>query len=215
MERRAAVPTGPHSPRRPHRRPRRLPPLLERVDRRPRPRCRTRRPLQRTTGARRTHQVGDARQPGEPVYVPGAGATNEDDDYLLTVVSDLEAGRLPTPRPRCRRPRPHRHRPPPAPRRRRPPRAWIPDTPTSRPGTGHNTQGPFQITLERPLTCDVPQRDGRRSPCRGRPRGATPGSRHAGRSAIHEHGRASLPLVGPDTRKAVLPCTRERPPTCE
>ncbi|WP_405358666.1 carotenoid oxygenase family protein [Kitasatospora sp. NBC_00085] len=44
----------------------------------------------RTTGARRIHQVGDARMPGEAVFVPAAEATREDDGYLLTVVSDLK-----------------------------------------------------------------------------------------------------------------------------
>ena len=44
----------------------------------------------RTTGARRIHQAGDARMPGEAVYVPAAGATREDDGDLLTVVSDLK-----------------------------------------------------------------------------------------------------------------------------
>lgn len=50
----------------------------------------------RTTGARRIHQVGDARLPSEAVFVPAAGAVNEDDGYLLTVVSDLkqDASRL-------------------------------------------------------------------------------------------------------------------------
>ncbi|MET7774977.1 MULTISPECIES: carotenoid oxygenase family protein [Streptomyces] len=40
----------------------------------------------RTTGARRVHRAGDARLPGEAVFVPAAG----DDGYLLTVVSDLK-----------------------------------------------------------------------------------------------------------------------------
>ncbi|MBN0048551.1 carotenoid oxygenase family protein [Streptomyces actuosus] len=44
----------------------------------------------RTTGARRIHQAGDARMPGEAVFLPAAGATREDDGYLLTVVSDLK-----------------------------------------------------------------------------------------------------------------------------
>lgn len=44
----------------------------------------------RTSGARRIHQVGDARLPSEAVFVPAAGATREDDGYLLTVVSDLK-----------------------------------------------------------------------------------------------------------------------------
>ncbi|MFF3578958.1 carotenoid oxygenase family protein [Streptomyces mirabilis] len=44
----------------------------------------------RTTGARRVHRAGDARLPGEAAFVPAAGATREDDGYLLTVVSDLK-----------------------------------------------------------------------------------------------------------------------------
>nr|WSY55899.1 carotenoid oxygenase family protein [Streptomyces sp. NBC_00886] len=44
----------------------------------------------RGTGARHVHQVGDARLHSEAVFVPGAGATGEDDGYLLTVVSDLQ-----------------------------------------------------------------------------------------------------------------------------
>ncbi|WP_405525831.1 carotenoid oxygenase family protein [Streptomyces avidinii] len=44
----------------------------------------------RTTGARRIHRVGDARMPSEAVFVPAAGATGEDEGYLLTVVSDLK-----------------------------------------------------------------------------------------------------------------------------
>lgn len=44
----------------------------------------------RTTGTRRIHEVGDARMPSEAVFVPAAGAANEDDGYLLTVVSDLK-----------------------------------------------------------------------------------------------------------------------------
>ena len=44
----------------------------------------------RTTGARRIHHVGDARLPSEAVFVAAAGATREDDGYLLTVVSDLK-----------------------------------------------------------------------------------------------------------------------------
>ncbi|MCX4803850.1 carotenoid oxygenase family protein [Streptomyces sp. NBC_01214] len=44
----------------------------------------------RTTGARRIHQIGDARMPGEAVFVPAAGTAREDDGYLLTVVSDLK-----------------------------------------------------------------------------------------------------------------------------
>ncbi|MFH7594370.1 carotenoid oxygenase family protein [Streptomyces racemochromogenes] len=44
----------------------------------------------RATGGRRIHQAGDARLPSEAVFVPAAGATREDDGYLLTVVSDLK-----------------------------------------------------------------------------------------------------------------------------
>ncbi|WP_405436386.1 carotenoid oxygenase family protein [Streptomyces avidinii] len=44
----------------------------------------------RTTGARDIHEAGDARLPSEAVFVPAAGATREDDGYLLTVVSDLK-----------------------------------------------------------------------------------------------------------------------------
>ncbi|MET8755953.1 carotenoid oxygenase family protein, partial [Streptomyces sp. NPDC004667] len=44
----------------------------------------------RTTGARRIRPAGDARMPGEAVFVPAADATCEDDGYLLTVVSDLK-----------------------------------------------------------------------------------------------------------------------------
>ncbi|NSC19984.1 carotenoid oxygenase family protein [Streptomyces albus subsp. chlorinus] len=44
----------------------------------------------RRTGARRIHEAGDARLPSEAVFVPAAGATSEDDGYLLTVVSDLK-----------------------------------------------------------------------------------------------------------------------------
>ncbi|MCG6493888.1 carotenoid oxygenase family protein [Kitasatospora sp. A2-31] len=44
----------------------------------------------RATGERRIHQAGDARLPSEAVFVPAAGATREDDGYLLTVVSDLK-----------------------------------------------------------------------------------------------------------------------------
>ncbi|MEU1008684.1 carotenoid oxygenase family protein [Streptomyces sp. NPDC005890] len=50
----------------------------------------------RRTGARRVRPTGDARLPGEAVFVPAAGGTAEDDGYLLTVVSDLkqDASRL-------------------------------------------------------------------------------------------------------------------------
>ncbi|MFD0852563.1 carotenoid oxygenase family protein, partial [Actinomadura adrarensis] len=44
----------------------------------------------RATGARRVHQSGDARLPSEAVFVPAENATNEDDGYLLTVISDLK-----------------------------------------------------------------------------------------------------------------------------
>ncbi|GAA2808468.1 carotenoid oxygenase family protein [Kitasatospora paracochleata] len=44
----------------------------------------------RTTGARRIHQAGDARLPSEAVFVAADGAGREDDGYLLTVVSDLK-----------------------------------------------------------------------------------------------------------------------------
>ncbi|MGW5399345.1 carotenoid oxygenase family protein [Streptomyces sp. NPDC003952] len=44
----------------------------------------------RATGARRIHEAGDARMPSEAVFVPSAGSANEDDGYLLTVVSDLK-----------------------------------------------------------------------------------------------------------------------------
>ncbi|MEV6486573.1 carotenoid oxygenase family protein [Streptomyces sp. NPDC051576] len=44
----------------------------------------------RSTGTRHIHEAGDARLPSEAVFVPAAGATREDDGYLLTVVSDLK-----------------------------------------------------------------------------------------------------------------------------
>ncbi|MGW4170744.1 carotenoid oxygenase family protein [Streptomyces chartreusis] len=44
----------------------------------------------RTTGARRIRQIGDARMPSEAVFVPASEATREDDGYLLTVVSDIK-----------------------------------------------------------------------------------------------------------------------------
>ncbi|MFJ9750908.1 carotenoid oxygenase family protein [Streptomyces chartreusis] len=44
----------------------------------------------RTTGARRLRQIGDARMPSEAVFVPAPEATREDDGYLLTVVSDIK-----------------------------------------------------------------------------------------------------------------------------
>ncbi|MFD0345212.1 carotenoid oxygenase family protein [Kitasatospora aburaviensis] len=44
----------------------------------------------RITGARRIRPIGDARMPSEALFVPAAGATGEDEGYLLTVVSDLK-----------------------------------------------------------------------------------------------------------------------------
>ncbi|MEV6524472.1 carotenoid oxygenase family protein [Longispora sp. NPDC051575] len=41
------------------------------------------------TGARQLLPIGRDRMPGEAVFVPAAGATAEDDGYLLTLVSDL------------------------------------------------------------------------------------------------------------------------------
>ncbi|GAA1547322.1 carotenoid oxygenase family protein [Actinomadura kijaniata] len=41
------------------------------------------------TGTRRLLPMGADRMPGEAVFVPAAGATAEDDGYLLTIVSDL------------------------------------------------------------------------------------------------------------------------------
>ncbi len=43
----------------------------------------------RGSGARQVLPVGNGVLPSEAVFVPAAGATNEDDGYLLTVVSDL------------------------------------------------------------------------------------------------------------------------------
>ena len=43
----------------------------------------------RVSGGRQVLPVGDGRLPSEAVFVPAAGAVNEDDGYLLTVVSDL------------------------------------------------------------------------------------------------------------------------------
>ncbi|TQS28018.1 carotenoid oxygenase family protein [Microbispora sp. KK1-11] len=45
----------------------------------------------RVSGGRQVLPVGDGRLPSEAVFVPAAGAANEDDGYLLTVVSDLHA----------------------------------------------------------------------------------------------------------------------------
>ncbi|MBB6347027.1 carotenoid oxygenase family protein [Nonomuraea muscovyensis] len=43
------------------------------------------------TGQQQLLRHGPDRMPGEAVFVPAAGATGEDDGYLLTVVSDLRA----------------------------------------------------------------------------------------------------------------------------
>jgi carotenoid cleavage dioxygenase-like enzyme len=43
------------------------------------------------TGGRQILPVGEGRLLSEAVFVPAAGATAEDDGYLLTVVSDLGA----------------------------------------------------------------------------------------------------------------------------
>ena len=40
------------------------------------------------SGARSSINVGRGRQPGEPVFVPAAGAKAEDDGYLITYVYD-------------------------------------------------------------------------------------------------------------------------------
>lgn len=42
----------------------------------------------RQTGARTSIEFGRGRSPGEPVFVPAAGAKNEDDGYLMTFVYD-------------------------------------------------------------------------------------------------------------------------------
>ncbi|MFD9891404.1 carotenoid oxygenase family protein [Amycolatopsis sp. NPDC059027] len=47
--------------------------------------------LNTTTGERHLHRPGPGRHAGEAVFVPAAGATGEDDGYLLTIVSDLRA----------------------------------------------------------------------------------------------------------------------------
>ncbi|ONI88234.1 hypothetical protein ALI144C_07225 [Actinosynnema sp. ALI-1.44] len=47
--------------------------------------------LNTTTGERHLHLPGPDRHAGEAVFVPAAGATGEDDGYLLTIVSDLRA----------------------------------------------------------------------------------------------------------------------------
>lgn len=44
------------------------------------------------TGERQLFAHGESRMPGEAVFAPAAGATGEDDGYLLTIVSDLAAG---------------------------------------------------------------------------------------------------------------------------
>ncbi|PXX71189.1 carotenoid cleavage dioxygenase [Nocardia tenerifensis] len=41
------------------------------------------------TGQRQLFAHGHGRMPGEAVFVPAAGATREDDGYLLTIVSDI------------------------------------------------------------------------------------------------------------------------------
>jgi len=40
------------------------------------------------TGATQAHDLGPGREGGEPVFVPAAGATNEDDGYLMSLVYD-------------------------------------------------------------------------------------------------------------------------------
>jgi carotenoid cleavage dioxygenase-like enzyme len=45
----------------------------------------------RHTGARTDFDVGRGCLPGEPVFVPAAGATNEDDGYLMTYVYDASS----------------------------------------------------------------------------------------------------------------------------
>lgn len=47
--------------------------------------------LDTTTGERIIHRPGPGRHAGEAVFVPAAGATGEDEGYLLTIVSDLAA----------------------------------------------------------------------------------------------------------------------------
>jgi carotenoid cleavage dioxygenase len=39
-------------------------------------------------GSRRSHVFPTGQVPGEPVFVPADGATNEDDGYLMTYVHD-------------------------------------------------------------------------------------------------------------------------------
>jgi carotenoid cleavage dioxygenase len=43
------------------------------------------------TGRRQLLSHGEHRMPGEAVFVPAEGGTDEDDGYLLTIVSDLKA----------------------------------------------------------------------------------------------------------------------------
>jgi carotenoid cleavage dioxygenase len=43
------------------------------------------------TGERFLHAHGEGRMPGEAVFAPAAGASREDDGYLLTIVSDVVA----------------------------------------------------------------------------------------------------------------------------
>ncbi|MFJ6728191.1 carotenoid oxygenase family protein [Streptomyces sp. NPDC091281] len=47
--------------------------------------------LDSRTGRQRLFSHGEGRMPGEAVFAPAAGATSEDDGYLLTIVSDIEA----------------------------------------------------------------------------------------------------------------------------
>jgi carotenoid cleavage dioxygenase len=44
----------------------------------------------RQTGERIEAALGRGRMPGEPVFAPAAGATSEDDGYLMTFVYDAE-----------------------------------------------------------------------------------------------------------------------------
>lgn len=45
----------------------------------------------RQTGARTEIDLGRGRMPGEPVFVPAEGSTNEDDGYLMTFVHDASS----------------------------------------------------------------------------------------------------------------------------
>ncbi|MFI8263871.1 MULTISPECIES: carotenoid oxygenase family protein [unclassified Streptomyces] len=47
--------------------------------------------LDSRTGEQRLFAHGEGRMPGEAVFAPAAGATAEDDGYLLTIVSDVKA----------------------------------------------------------------------------------------------------------------------------